>query len=346
MKKIILILAVLFTGSVMQAQVFIIERGSNSFTYNNIKSAVDALEDNDRLYLPPCRIELLREYTGEGYPGLASYTHTIIVNKKVSIFGAGYADGANSTVISSGGRFVLGNDADESYLSGIRFECSLILDTVSNCIISRCQMAGTLELGVGNNIVITECEINNQITGLYASGYSSSQTTMPVTYSKCIFDYSSLSLYYATVNNSIFLLPILSRYGNSTLSNNIFVFKDRDNYKVNISNGYNNFSHNLWVGAYPESDDITNVIADSEITNEPYENVFVNATAGNFHLKPECSGKNAGADGTDVGIYGTTTPFKESRLPSSPHFKEKYIAPETNNGGNLPVHIVVEAQTN
>jgi hypothetical protein len=100
----------------------------------------------------------------------------------------------------------------------------------------------------------------------------------------------------------------------------------------------------LWVGGTPNVNAQDNNSLNNEITKEPYADVFVDATAADYHLKDACSGKNAGTDGTDVGIYGTSVPFKENRLPSIPNFSLKAISPETDATGKLPVNIVVDAQ--
>ncbi|MDR0506901.1 MAG: hypothetical protein LBH32_08835, partial [Dysgonamonadaceae bacterium] len=83
-----------------------------------------------------------------------------------------------------------------------------------------------------------------------------------------------------------------------------------------------------------------------EIINQSYANTFVNGDSYDYHLQPTSAGKNAGTDGTDVGIYGTAFPFKESKLPSIPHFTVKNISTETNAEGKLPVYIKIEAQDN
>jgi hypothetical protein len=50
-------------------------------------------------------------------------------------------------------------------------------------------------------------------------------------------------------------------------------------------------------------------------------------------------------DGTDVGIYGTASPYKPGGVPYNPHFRSATIAPATDPDGDLPVNIRVAAQT-
>jgi len=63
-----------------------------------------------------------------------------------------------------------------------------------------------------------------------------------------------------------------------------------------------------------------------------------------YHLKADSPGKNAGKDGTDIGIYGGSYPWKEGSLPFNPHYQKIQVAPKTDNQGNLNVNIMVKAQ--
>ncbi|MBK9793187.1 MAG: hypothetical protein IPP60_08805 [Sphingobacteriales bacterium] len=86
------------------------------------------------------------------------------------------------------------------------------------------------------------------------------------------------------------------------------------------------------------------------IYNLSLSNDFVNVSNPNFsslfdyHLKSTSSGKNAGTDGTDIGIYGGAYPYKEGAVPPNPHISTKSIAPTSAANGTLPVNIKVLAQ--
>ncbi|MDL2223487.1 hypothetical protein LJB98_05250, partial [Bacteroidales bacterium OttesenSCG-928-M11] len=329
-----------------QAQVFVIERGSNtSLVFNNIKSAVDALQDNDKLYLPPGSYSL-KGYNWEGYAGTNNYSNLLMINKKVSIYGGGCMNGANSTILTDG-TLVIGKDANGSLITGIRFDSNFRLDNVSNCIVSRCTMNGTSYFyGAGNNNIITECEFYD----IYSndSGYLSSVGNgLSCIFSKCIFR-NWYRLRGATVYNCIFKKsPDYSYYyyDNSTLRNNIYMVSTSvTNANITVYGTNNSYSNNLWVGGYPSTNASDNNSFNNEIIREPYANVFVDYSSGDYHLQDICSGKNAGNDGTDVGIYGTNVPFKENRLPLTPNFSLISISPETDATGKLPVNIIVEAQ--
>lgn len=348
MKKTILISLILLSTLLtkINAQVFVIERGtSTTLTFDNIKSAVDALKDNDRLYIPP-GVHDISAYSWTGYDGSQNHKNILVINKRAFIYGAGYNEGANSTIIK-GGKFVIGKDAGGSFITGIRFDYLFQLDNVSNCIVSRCKTNSSFQLvGIGNNITVNECEIRSYINNGNGSFLTSS--SLSVNYSKCIFATgSNRNFDNATINNCIFESPAYINSKNSSFSNNIFlVSKTVTNYNQKIDGSDNTFSYNLWVGGYPTSDATKNNTFKNCIERETYTNVFVDPDKGDYHLKSECLGKNKGSDGKDVGIYGTAIPFKENKLPSIPSFTTKVISPETDASGKLPVNIVVEAQDN
>jgi hypothetical protein len=345
-RKMLFAMIALMVSVGLSAQVFIIERGSNSLTYSNIKAAVDALLDNDRLYLPP-GIHSLNGYNWEGYNGTLNSENTLVITKKVSVYGGGYANGANSTIIADG-EFVIGQGASGSYITGMQFNNTFRLDNVSNCSVTRCGFNSTLYLsGVGNNLNISECDfgsyVQNNISG-YINGITSN---ISANFSKCIFRFYGTHLQNVNIYNSIFLWFSLAPpvFENSLIQSNIFIINETTTNTLFTAHGSNNsYANNLWVGGYPTSDASLYNTFHNEIEREPYANVFVDAESGDYHLKAGCNGIAAGVDGTDVGIYGTSVPFKESRLPSIPNFVVKSIAPETNADGNLPVYIKIEAQ--
>jgi hypothetical protein len=65
-----------------------------------------------------------------------------------------------------------------------------------------------------------------------------------------------------------------------------------------------------------------------------------------YKLKTTCPGKNAGTDGSDIGIYGGNYPWKEGGVPFTPHYQFKKVNGTTNSSGNLPIQIKVKAQDN
>jgi len=340
----VVMIAFLFNYAELQAQVFVIERGtSTTLTFDNIKAAVDALQDNDRLFIPPGTHDL-NGYKWTGYEDNQNHNNILVVNKKVAIYGAGYSEGANSSVIK-GGRFIIGKNANGTLITGVRFDDEFYLDNVSNCIVTRCKMNGYFYLnGTGSNINISECDFSSYVS-TSGSSYMSGGSGLMANFTKCIFRTNWLSLNTATINNSLFLQLSSYSFNNCSLSNNIFIVSQTvTNSRYNINGSDNTFSYNLWVGGYTETAATNNNTFKSEMDRETYANVFVDATKGDYQLKSACIGKNAGSDNTDVGIFGSAVPFKENKLPSIPSFLVKVISQETDAAGKLPVNIVIEAQ--
>jgi len=90
----------------------------------------------------------------------------------------------------------------------------------------------------------------------------------------------------------------------------------------------------------------------NSILGQTLANTFVNAPGtsfvygSNYHLLGTSPGKNYGTDGTDVGIYGTTTPYKDGAVPFNPHIMSKTISSELTPAGVLNVNVTVSAQDN
>ena len=158
---------------------------------------------------------------------------------------------------------------------------------------------------------------------------------------------------YAVIQNNIFtgftgsdFRPLVS-VNNSTIKNNIFdCFAYIYNYNyTNIGNvEYNNLiTASIWY-LDPNSVSVNN-IANVNLT-DIFQNWFGNANFNNFHqldlhIKPGSVAKNAGTDGTDLGIYGGDG-FRKK--PSIPFIDYKEVARQTNSQGLLPVNIRVKAQ--
>ena len=77
-------------------------------------------------------------------------------------------------------------------------------------------------------------------------------------------------------------------------------------------------------------------------------NIFISQTGNafdythNYHLQNPS--QYLGTDGTQVGIYGGTTPFKEKGAPSNPQITNRNIATQTDVNGNLQISISSKAQ--
>lgn len=76
--------------------------------------------------------------------------------------------------------------------------------------------------------------------------------------------------------------------------------------------------------------------------SNPYN--FAQFPLADFHLNNPAS--YLGTDGTQIGLFGGSKPFKQGGLPENPHIRYKNIAPQTDNNGLLSIDIKVGAQSN
>jgi len=351
MKKITQLL--LLAGFIFAGQCFVygqygkIARQHNDTltTYTDLIAAITASVNGDTLYLP-------------GGPVYAS-NPTITIDKSLAIIGAGhYPDSTVATYQTTiAGTIKIVTGADGGVLCGVKcntlwFGSSVANQNVNNYRIMRCNITGELYpsfTGQSSSqyILISECIINT--SSVWTSNYF---TTVlfekniihvdpsfyyggPGLFNNCIFysDYSTFftNLAFNTFNNCIIIqsgpYSSLSIGSNSTIFNNLLVSYTLTNLTVTY-NGPN-----------------TNTI-----TKEPTTSTFENANTtsffytNNYHVKTASNGHNTGTDGTDVGIYGTLIPYKESAVPFNPHISSKTIGTVTTPTGTLNVDIKVSAQ--
>ena len=65
----------------------------------------------------------------------------------------------------------------------------------------------------------------------------------------------------------------------------------------------------------------------------------------NLKIREDSPCKNAGTDGTDIGIFGCPAPYKDGAVPFNPHINKALISGQTDKDGKLKVDIQVSAQT-
>ena len=355
------IMATMFCAGT-KAQVFVIQRGDASSTYSTIQAAVEALQDGDKLFIPPGVHSLTGSTWTTNHISERVNQNTLAISKKVDIIGTGYDQSIESSIIRDG-NFVLSTGADGvdpgasgSTVTGVRFESTLYFDGVSDVLMSRCQAAGAThfcETGTGN--MLLECDLNDQYLSNSPFIYAPASNTIEFTVAKCIFRSTYCDFINSTVNNCIFLAATMApgsgygfwlRFANCKVNNCIFVHTGNTIITVGFPSFFQNtaFKNNLWVRFNPDLGGSAGCSMENNMSGVPYEDVFTNPAAGDYTLKPACACQTIATDGREPGIFGTDFPFKTNRLPSAPHFKSVYISPETDLDGNLPVKITIEAQ--
>ena len=347
MKKSLLSLIVLLIVSSysLKAQNLIaVQSSGNTSFYTSLDDAIANAINGDNIYVPG-----------------GSFTINNPISKEVHIVGAG----ANpDSTIATGFTLILSNiilvngssnsSIEGLYLNNYNIYFGTNPQNISGVIISRCNV-GSITFICDNtqaryqNIIIKESIINNAINTNQCYGnyciYNDIQNC--VVSNNIIYYIQQLNLNCQIKNNIILSSTTLN---GCNIFNNIIYYSGAN---CNINNC--TFRNNLILDGA-----IVNVYGQSGQTNMFLNNIdnqqsnsnttFINAHYGQFgytydyHLQSSCPGKNAGTDGTDVGIYGGQYPWKDGSIPVNPHIINSTIGGVTNTNGALPVNIKVSAQ--
>jgi hypothetical protein len=325
MKKSILSSIFLFgaLNSISAQNLIAVQNGGVPAFYLQVDSAIVHAQNGDTLYIPG-----------------GAWNITQPIHKSLHLIGVGHNPDSTIATFSTtlNGNVVLAKGADNGSLTGVIITGRIqgTTDTVASYTVSRCHIYGNIDLnqnysnftfvenifqGANFNGGFHDCSFFNNIILCNMNFVSINANIM----FKNNFFYGFITGLYSLFENNIFKWAyILSYVSNSTFNNNLFV--------ENIS-----FPAGTIVGA-------------NNIVNQPWNSIFVNQTGYTFsytddyHLQPGCPGKNAGTDGTDIGIYGGSYPWKEGSVPFNPHVQYKNISGTTDQSGNLNVNIKVAAQ--
>jgi hypothetical protein len=328
-----IIFLMLIAGGVNAQNLISIQNGNNPIFYTKLDSAIFHAQNGDTIYLPG-----------------GNFTISDTIDKCLHFEGVGHHPDSTTetsrTIISGNKQLILKSGADNGSVTGIYFNYPdyyygypniQILDSISGYLISRCYITKQLINFYSNNLTIAE----NIIVSIYSNGNNTYCT-------------NNIILGYATINsgvikNNIFTFSdagyaAYALYpGNNIVENNIFkpysistnggasIYNNNVNGGVNGINGQNQGSGNF----------LDNVELPSIFVNyNPADDIY-NA---DFHLPSNSPYKNAGRDGSDLGIYGGAFPWKPGSVPFNPHLQSVNIPGATDQNGNLNVNIKVSAQ--
>lgn len=287
------------------------------------------------------------------------FTAPTFISKGVKVYGSGhFPDSANvpkRTTIMSGlsinagadslrleGLFINGDinyDANNSinYVSVIRcrlgsalFHSTSATASKNNCSYEECFIEGGINFfNYGNNLLIKHCIISGSV--IWGYYYYNTASIVNIGSSGMVEGNIIISLsaylfynvHSSLIKNNIFYTGGSHSCDANSFNNNIFLLQSD---AVSFSN---NSSNNNYFGV-------------------PQSSIFVNQTGNtidythNYHLQNPS--QYLGTDGTQVGIYGGTTPFKEKGTPSNPQITHRNIATQTDVNGNLQINISGKAQ--
>jgi hypothetical protein len=326
--------------------------GGITTIYNTFDDALANANNGDHIYLPGGVFNL-----------------TAAIKKGVNIIGAGhYPDSTvytDRTIIQ--GNLTLGAGASNALIEGLYITGDINFnpgERSDNIVIRRCNVNSISIGNAWNRSDTARCYntliIHNVIRGnaVFTEAYGFTLK------GNIINGAAQVSIYHGgLIENNIFLsvgnLATLNDLRNVTFKNNIFMNNQSLGYQGYSCYCYDGvggtfgctFLNNLFVG----KDTTLNIIpmAAVKIGNvflvNP-SNIFANQSGTTFdyiydyHLKQGSPGIGLGNDGTDVGIYGTSDPYKEGAVPANPHISFKDIPASTMPNGSIQVRFKVSAQ--
>ncbi|MDR1170456.1 MAG: hypothetical protein LBK97_06450 [Prevotellaceae bacterium] len=339
MKKVFLTWMAFFTAIVAAdaQQIFNVQNGNRTVFFDDLETAVTEAVSGDTIYLPGGQIEL---------------KNTLIINKKLALIGVGadsIGQGTQMTRITQPVHFISGSDG--SLMTGCRINNSLTIgkdgsDTIQNIMIFRNVITGNISFGLSENyyqqdvmkkIFIIENVINGHISkGIWVASPKEcviQNNLFPFgTGAASISGFSSsliqnnIVTYISDVESCIISNNIINRYFGNIGSN--CVYENNACFFENWLTGTNNTFHN-------------------NLMNQSAEATFKNSAGSSPKDRELLSGspcRNAGTDGTDIGIYGGSSPFKNGSVPINPHISKVNISNVTDSEGKIKVDIKVSAQ--
>ena len=323
-----------FTTAAYAQQVFNVQNGTKTEFYDDLETAIQKAVSGDTIYLPGRVIQVQDD---------------LIIDKKLAIIGAGCdvdsIGGLQTTEIKRNtgyARITFRNGSDGSLLMGCivgniqfghRDEFNVYQQNIQNVIICRNKITGYILLGLSttNNQVKQIVVSENSIQGVNGiQGYEASDCIINNNLSS-IMGLKNSRIYNNVMQNTANLTECIVENnfiaGGISGSNSIF---NNNAFMTNITfpSGSNSGSNNL-------------------MSQETIRTFVVNdlALPKNLKIRDDSPCKNAGTDGTDIGIFGGPAPYKDGAVPFNPHIGKANISAQTDKDGKLKVDIKVSAQT-
>ena len=341
----------LFTGGFLlagttnaQLQRIVLQGADNTTVHTDLAAALTAAQAGDKLF-----------FSG----GTFSATGPFVLDKPLHFIGAGiHPDSSSVTAattinITSGGtgHFNIVTAASGSTFTGIIFNStgglvhgtSVDDDDPTGLVFQRCEFKKYVHLGfaegAASSSTFDECVFREDLSG------RASQAV----FTRCIFDGAVINLFRPAglfMRNCVVFNSRLQNSSNANVQNCVFTYNGAPLWQVSGVN----ISNSLITGTSMFSNSSANTETNTIYGVAPSA-MFVNETSNSYEysddleLAPGSGGIGAGADGTDIGIHGTSSPFKYGAVPYNPHFQQADIAPATDWNGALPVTIRTAAQS-
>lgn len=305
--------------------------------FSNINLALAAANAGDTLYIP-----------GGNYT-----VSSASIDKRLHWIGVGhypaYTTATQSSKIITNLEFK--GNCDGSSFEGIHFTGSLQFGSTDNdavnILIKRCRVEGPIYLRTTS---AGFPEINFHITESVVRSVDAMNGT------NCLVEKNIITGEFSNFRQSLIrhnVINVNNYYGrfihytqSCTFENNAFGFNAGLYYTESCI-----FSHNLFAQALPFDPANPSFTSINNISNVGEANMFTSITGNiynfsyenDYSLKSGNPGIGAASDGTDIGIYGSSKPYKPGAVPFYPHVTQFRVDPES-TGGQLGVKITVQAQ--
>lgn len=330
-----------------QLQRIVLQGNGAPTVHTDLATALAAAQPNDKVYFSggtfiapgPLVIDKPLHFIGAGiHPDSSAVTTTTTMrttgNSVAHIVITTAASGSSFTGIifepsSAGANLYFGSTAADDDPVGVVFQ--------------RCKFVRRVYLGVQDGSTsqssFDECVFNSD---LYGNGGTATIT-------RSIFDGGSINIFRPgglTLKNSVLLNIQVQNSNNAIIQNCAFTYNGAAMYQMRgtqvsncIISGATMFGNSAGNGN----------VETNNIYGVPGATMFVNQTNNTYEFTDDLNmagpGIGGGNDGTDIGIYGTHSPYKSGAVPYNPHYRAADISPATNGLGHLPVNIRTAAQT-
>jgi hypothetical protein len=318
-------------GAKAQNLITVQHAGTPKF-YTKLPDAITGALAGDTILIP-----------GGGFDG-------ITINKRLYLIGVG--TNPDSTSVTARTSITLTTGADNGVITGISSQQNIYTNAdITGYTISRCNVAGIAQqAGTLNGFTISENIMNdlsinggnhrvyNNIFTYVVSINNSIIRNNLFLFGNVTFNTTALNADNCIIENNILEYDAYNGYSNFTGDNNLL--NNNTNVGANGLTGNNNQGNNNFITTTPLTIKAIFPTYDANTING--DGIY----KANFNLPAGSPYKNAGRDGTDIGIYGGVFPWKPGSVPSNPHFQSLKVAPQTDSSGNLKVQITVAAQSN
>ena len=198
--------------------------------------------------------------------------------------------------------------------------------TIKNCVVREYLNFGDITSTLGENNTV----MNSFVKSFQYMNHSSIKNCI-------ISKFASTNYCFSNIKNSLIKNNIIGGQG-------LFDVASNTSDNVTFSNNATEATSGQLSNGNPFCFEINNIFGIA------LTNTFVSATACtydltfDYHIKLTSPAYTGSENGTEIGIYGGSTPWKEGAIPSNPHIFFKNISSATDGSGNLPVQIKVSAQ--